>query len=285
MQAADETIPYATRPKGDTSIKGRWTGPNVSPTQQLSDANKVYTEAYRLMQPIWDGDAATEQAQYAADTIWLMSHEVRQFPIRYDTLDTSTTMQIADLLRNWVTEAGLSLSQEAQTAGVPWVVFRDRLGHKMSPIEARNRYGGLDGRSIITYLQDNHINWWMKNPGGLEEVLIGPRKDYDDGIGDATFRDRDGNNLTIDEARTAFGAHRADSWEEYAEMNGLTILVHPDDIRRLFQESRDGGCADPTTTGSSTSSCNGSGAAAPEPLQRSHHRASAYSRPERDPRS
>ena len=57
--------------------------------------------------------------------------------------NTNRSMLIGNILRYWVTEAGLQPSEAARTAGVPWSIFVDRLGNKLSPAEARERYGGL----------------------------------------------------------------------------------------------------------------------------------------------
>ena len=56
------TTPNALRPKGDPSIRGRWTGPNASSVQQISDAQRVYMEAIGLILPVGNGKASEEEA-------------------------------------------------------------------------------------------------------------------------------------------------------------------------------------------------------------------------------
>ena len=183
-----------------------------------------------MMRRIWDNKASAEETQQTADTLWMMSHEFRKTPVTFPVRNTNQSMRIGNILRYWVTEAGLQPSEAARTAGVPWSIFVDRLGNKLSPAEARERYGGLDGRHITVWMNENNVRWFLSDPGGLNEVLVGPAKHYDDGIGNASFRDKDGNNLTTEDAMFAYGLPRFDeSWEDYAAKHELTILVNLDD--------------------------------------------------------
>ena len=226
-------------PTGDTSIRGVWTGPNISQMEQISDARRIHSHGLAMMQSIWDNEASADETQDKADTLWMMSHEVRKFPITFTVGNTNRSMRIGDLLRYWVTEAGLQPSEAARTAGVPWSIFVDRLGNKLSAAEARERYGGLDGRHITVWMNDNNVLWYLSDPGGLDEVLVGPAKHYDDGIGNASFRDKDGNNPTTEDAMFAYGLPKPnESWEDYAAKHGLTILVHPEQQHALVLQSQ-----------------------------------------------
>ena len=218
------------RPEEDTSTRGVWTGPNISQSEQISDASRIHSDGIAMMRRIWDNKASADEAQQTADTLWRMSHEFRKFPVTFPVRNTNRSMLIGNILRYWVTEAGLQPSEAARTAGVPWSIFVDRLGNKLSPAEARERYGGLDGRHITVWMNENNVRWFLSDPGGLNEVLVGPAKHYDDGIGNASFRDKDGNNLTTEDAMFAYGLPRFDeSWEDYAAKHELTILVNLDE--------------------------------------------------------
>ena len=209
------------------------------------------------MRRIWDNKASADEAQQTADTLWRMSHEFRKFPVTFPVRNTNRSMLIGNILRYWVTEAGLQPSEAARTAGVPWSIFVDRLGNKLSPAEARERYGGLDGRHITVWMNDNNVRWFLSDPGGLNEVLVGPAKHYDDGIGNASFRDKDGNNLTTEDAMFAYGLPKPDeSWEDYAAKHELTILVNPDE-RQGVTSNRE--CTTETGGNNSNGGNNGNG--------------------------
>ena len=237
-------LPFAIRPQGDTSVRGRWVGPNDSPMTQLRQARTMMGEAGRLIKSVKDGSAMGATIQEIANTIWLMSHESRDIPVSYPYDGPRETAPIHTVLRYWVTEAGLTPSTEAQIAGVPWPVFKDRHGQQFSPAEARERYGGLDGNGVASFLARTRLRVIWHLPGAVDETLVGPAKDYDDGIddgiGDDLFIDADGQRLTQLEAMAKYGilTQETPTWAAYALAHGLTLLYDIDALQAGNQGSQ-----------------------------------------------
>ena len=197
--------PEALKPTGDTPIRGSWTGPNTSAVQQIVDAQKAHRKALDMLYKVRKGTATPEEAQEAADTLWLMSHEFRVTNISYDYAKTGRLKLFWDLLRHWVTDEGLEASEEVRTAGVPWAVYENRCGEVFSPKEAVERYGGPGEDGLGVWHQKTPISYIGPSPGGLDEVIFGPTKDHGEGKSGDKYVDPDGVWLTESEAYRKYG--------------------------------------------------------------------------------
>ena len=233
----------APAPQGDIPIRGRWTGPNISSIREISDAMKIRREARQLILKVRDGEATPGEAQETADTLWLMSHEARNLPIFYTYEKTGGSKKLWEILRHWVTDEGLEPSEEARTAGVPWAVFYNRYGETFTPAQARERYGGAPDGNISLWRQRNPVAWYQEDPGGLEEVMVGPPKDHGEPKPGAWYTDSDGTILTQREAVVKYGTqYQAGlTTEEWEAANGLTRVpewIHPDDPEPAQQENK-----------------------------------------------
>ena len=220
-------------PTGDTVIRGRWTGPNVSSAQQISDAMKIRREAIQLILKVRDGKATPAEAQETADTLWLMSHEARKLPIWYENHQTGNNKLLWKLLRQWVTEEGLEPSEEARTAGVPWSVFYNRYGETFTPKQARERYGGAPDGNIGLWHNRNPVTWYQNDPGGLDEVMVGPPKEHGEGKSGDRYSEQDGTWITQAEAFSKYGIRPAgttmEEWEQNHSLTRLPEWKHPDE--------------------------------------------------------
>ena len=225
--------PGTSMPTGDTVIRGRWTGPNVSSAQQISDAMKIDREAIQLILKVRDGKATPAEAQETADTLWLMSHEARKLPIWYENHQNGKNKLLWKLLRQWVTEEGLEPSEEARTAGVPWSVFYNRYGETFTPKQARERYGGAPDGNIGLWRNRNPVAWYQNDPGGLDEVMFGPPKEHGEGKSGDRYSEQDGTWITQAEAFSKYGIRPAgttmEEWEQNHSLTRLPKWKHPDE--------------------------------------------------------
>ena len=232
-QSGNSNVPNTLRTKGGPSIRGRWTGPNASNAQQITDSMRAHGEATQLIRRVRDGKATAEEAQETADTLWLMSHEFRSLNVSYDYEKTGRIKLFWDLVRHWATDEGLTPSEEARTAGVPWPVFYNRYGETFTPKQARERYGGAPDGHIGLWRNRNPVAWYTNDPGGLDEALVGPPKAHGEGKAGDHYSEQDGTWITQAEAFSKYGIiPSGTTMAEWEETHGLTPLPewkHPDE--------------------------------------------------------
>ena len=227
-RANDNSLPRALRTEGNTSIRGRWTGPNDSSPRQYGDAMRSHSEASQLIKKVRDGKATPAEAQEIADTLWLMSHEWRVHRhMHFEDRTNGKLTRFWKLLRYWVTREGLEPSEEAKTAGVPWPVFKNKCGEVFTPKEARERYGGPPEGNLGLWSISNPLSYIGKSPGGLNEVIVGPPKDHGEGKAGDKYVDTEGTWLTEYEAYQKYGNIPAGSSKaEWEAANNLRHITH-----------------------------------------------------------
>ena len=194
---------------------------------------KIHREAIQLILKVRDGKATPAEAQETADTLWLMSHEARKLPIWYENHQNGKNKRLWKLLRQWVTEEGLEPSEEARTAGVPWSVFYNRYGETFTPKQARERYGGAPDGNIGLWHNRNPVAWYQNDPGGLDEVMVGPPKEHGEGKSGDRYSEQDGTWITQAEAFSKYGIIPAgttmEEWEQNHSLTRLPEWKHPDE--------------------------------------------------------
>ena len=248
--------PNALTPQGDTSIRGRWTGPNASGVEKVIDAMGIHREGIAMILKVRNGKATPAEAQEIADTLWLMSHEARKLPVYYEYQKTGKNKMLWELLRQWVTDEGLEPSEEARTAGVPWPVFYNRYGEIFTPKQARERYGGAPDGDIGLWRERNPVAWYQNDPGGLDEALVGPPKEHGEGERGDYYTEQDGTWITQAEAFSKYGIKPSgttmEEWESSHNLTRLPEWIHPDEQpgqQSTQQSTQNNQCVPGQTTG------------------------------------
>ena len=242
--AASNGISLTQQLRDDETIMGRWTGPNRSSSDQLTDWLRTSEQMNDAMRTARDTTASQADKQAAADLLWSASIEFRSSAVRIHVNAEgkqttqgagSRAMSPSQWMRLVIDISGLRPGPAVADDCAPWKVFVDSLNVALTGEEARERYGGMQGSEDITrYMNRNRIHI-IRNTGGLNECLVGAVKHYDGPVSEFTITSQtdgspliwiteEGRKLTWPQATELFGFVYQETEEQWAARNGLTAI-------------------------------------------------------------
>ena len=130
-QNGGSNSPEALNPQETHRSEADGPGPTRVP-YSIVDAQKAHRKALDMLYKVRKGAATPEEAQEAADTLWLMSQEFRVTNISYDYAKTGRLKLLCKLLRQWVIDEGLELLRRGfeQTCGLGCRTSRMQLARR-----------------------------------------------------------------------------------------------------------------------------------------------------------